>query len=102
MKIDFWIEWMSWNEYGINFWLSGRFDEVQVLLPGAPEKCTTWLKRCSILKLHISTKYGQFDRRNFNLDFDTNFLKIKQKLAELWELEDRNALNLETKGSFQF
>ena len=29
-------------------------------------------------------------------------MEIKQKLAELRELEDRNALNLQTTGSFQF
>ena len=40
--------------------------------------------------------------KSFNLDFSTLFLKIEQKLTVLWELEDQNAPNLETRGPIQF
>ena len=37
-----------------------------------------------------------------NLDYDTLFFKIEQKLSELLQLEYKNALNFGTRGSIQF
>ena len=56
----------------------------------------------SIMKPDIWTNYVQFDRKSFNLDFDTLLSKIKQKLTVLWELENQNAPNLETRWPIQF
>ena len=70
---------------------------------GCPIKtCTTLYKPYSTLKLDILTKYVQFDRRDLHLDFETYFLKTKRKLTELRELEDRNGINPEDRGSCQF
>ena len=57
---------------------------------------------CWILKPDMWINYVYFDKRIFNLDFNTLFLEIKQKLTELWELEDESAPNLQTRGPIQF
>ena len=43
-----------------------------------------------------------FIEKTLNLNFDTLFLKIEQKLTKLREIGDKDALNLETRGPIQF
>ena len=43
-----------------------------------------------------------FDRQDPNLDYDISFLKIRQKLLELWELEGKKQSIIKPERSFHF
>ena len=42
-----------------------------------------------------------WQKKSFNI-FDILFMKIEQNLTELWELEDKNTLNLKPEDPFNF
>ena len=58
--------------------------------------------RSSMMAFNNSRDESEKTLRDPNLDFDISFLKIRQILTELQELEDQDAVNHETSELFHF
>ena len=73
-------------------------------LPGVPRKVHNFVQVlfCELWNQIYEQIIFNLIEKSFNLNFDTLFLKIKQKLIELSDLEDKNVPNLETRGPIQF
>ena len=65
-----------------------------MIYTGCPKKVHTYVQ----VLFNFETKYT----KDFKLNFYIECLKIKQKLTELWELQDKNAFKREDPFKFSW